>query len=99
MAFPLVQVWAKTLGQGSAAQACQASHGGEFQRLQQKFTGCQNFTISFKKREKKILTELCVLPWIETTHIEKAFRNANECQKFSNLFPAYIFSHIFFPAL
>lgn len=69
---------------------------GEFRRLKQKLKDCQSFTISFKKR-KNILTELCVLPWIETTHVERAFRNANECQKFSNLFPAhFFFPHIFF---
>lgn len=80
---------------GLCSTACLASHWGEFRRLQQKLKGCQSFTIHLK-REKNILTELCVLPWIETTHVERAFRNTNECQKFSNLFPAHIFFHIFF---
>lgn len=97
VAFPLVQVLAKTLGQGSAAQACLASHWGN-SRGYSKNLQVVKVSQFHLKREKKILTELCVLPWTETTHVERAFRNANECQKFSNLFPAHIFSHISFPA-
>lgn len=90
MAFSPVQALTKTLGQGSAAQPAWPHTGGNLRGYNKSLKAVKASQFHLK-REKYILTELCVLPWIETTHVERAFRNANECQKFSNLFPAHLF--------